>query len=140
MIQSSIRLLAPGPAAATAADPLGVGLDVDAGVPWYLQSHDGGKPQITLDELRGEGPIVRRMVRGFYLALDKEMKHENGTKWWKNTEGFVAPFDRVYVNDRVTSFHGVWMNESGMPGPAQTCPTNPPDGPSSAAFHSALRD
>lgn len=122
-VQSSVR--GPAIALATPTDPLGIGTDpVDAGIPWYLREHDGGKPQVTLDELRGEGPIVRRMVRGFYLALDKQEKVENGTKWWKNTEGFVVPFDRVFVNDSISRFHGVWMNEP-MPGPALAVPVPP---------------
>jgi lipoprotein-anchoring transpeptidase ErfK/SrfK len=124
LFQSSVR--APGLTGASATDPLGAGLDPqDSGIPWYLQDHDGGKPQVTLDELRGEGPIVRRMVRGFYLALDRQMKIENGTKWWKNTEGFVVPFDRVYVNDKVTTFHGVWMADAALPGPPMAAPPPP---------------
>ena len=106
-----------GPMVGSATDPLGVGTDSDAGIPWYLRDHDGGKPQITLDELKGEGPIVRRMVRGFYLALDKQEKLDSG-KWWKNTEGYVVPFDRVFVNDKPSTFHGVWLGDSSLPGPA----------------------
>ena len=38
--------------------------------PWYLKDWDGGKPQVTLDELQGEGAIARRMVKGFAVAVD----------------------------------------------------------------------
>src|SRR5262249_44567574 len=72
------------------------------------------------------GPVVRRMVKGFYLALDTEFKDNRKLKWWKNTEGFVAPFDRVYVNHTASDFHGVWMNTTppeGLP----TAPGNPPN-------------
>ena len=128
-----------GPAAATSLDPLGAGLEAsDAGTPWYLREHDGGKPQITLDELRGEGPIVRRMVRGFYLALDKEMRFDNGSRWWKNTEGFVVPYDRVFVNDKITQFHGVWLT-GASPGPALQAPP-PPQPPSGDAGAPRLED
>ena len=113
-------------------DPLGVTaasdtFPLDASTPWYLQSFDGGKPQITLDELRGEegGPVVRRMVRGFFLALDKQEEHpENHSKWWKTTGGYVAPFERVVVQRTLTDFHGVWLQEP--PAGTPTSAGNPP--------------
>ena len=98
---------------ASTTDPLGAGFEpLDAGVPWYLRDYDGGKPTVTLDELKGEGPMSRRMVKGFYLALDKEMK-EGTAKWWKTTGGLLAPFDKIYVNKTGPSeFHGVWLAEA----------------------------
>ena len=45
-------------------DPLGLADPQDAGTPWYLRDFDGGKPQITLDELKEEG--------GPMLAADGE--------------------------------------------------------------------
>jgi lipoprotein-anchoring transpeptidase ErfK/SrfK len=77
-------------------------------VPWYLRSHDGGKPQVTLDELKGEGPVARRMVRGFYLSLDREFKSGNG-RWWKTVGGLATPFERVALYKPATSFHGMWL-------------------------------
>src|ERR1019366_1845733 len=45
----------PPPAATIASsttDPMGLGVDdLDAGTPWYLRDWDGGKPQVTLDDL-----------------------------------------------------------------------------------------
>ncbi|WP_394820562.1 L,D-transpeptidase [Pendulispora albinea] len=109
-------------------DPFGVGVDtVDASTPWYLQKFDGGKPQITLDELRGEegGPVVRRMVRGFFLALDKQEEHpENHSKWWKTTGGLYAPVERIVVQRLLTEFHGVWLQDP-LPG-VPTISGNPP--------------
>ena len=91
-------------------------IDDDAGTPWYLRDWDGGKPQVTLDDLRGDdgGPIVRRMVKGFYVALDRdiEVKH---VKWWKSTAGLLAPFDRMFVAKPPTDFHGVWLNTDAPP-------------------------
>ena len=79
--------------AATNVATLGVSFGVDpddAGTPWYLKDWDGGKPLITLDELREDGgPIVRRMVKGFYLALDTDIE-VNKHKWWKSTAGYLA--------------------------------------------------
>ena len=92
------------------ADPFGLGTDaLDAGVPWYLREHDGGKPQVTLDELRGEGPVSRRMVKGFFVALDKEMT-ASGAKWWKTTGGLLAPHGRIYVHKTASEFHGLWLD------------------------------
>lgn len=96
------------PGAAT--DPL------DAGVPWYLRDYDGGKPQVTLDELRGEGPVSRRMVKGFYLALDSDFT-SNGAKWWRTTGGLLAPFERIFVNKNISEFHGIWLNGDETPQP-----------------------
>jgi len=118
-------------AGSTPSDPfsVGVGTDgADAGVPWYLQSFDGGKPQITLDELKGDegGPVVRRMVRGFFLALDREEEHpENHSKWWRTTGGNYAPFERVVVQRPLTDFHGVWLGKA--PAGVPTVAGNPPN-------------
>ncbi len=87
-----------------------------ADAPWYLRDLDGGKPQVTLDDLKGEGPIERRMVKGFYLALDKALELNGGAtgttkeKWWQTTRGFVAPYSRIYVQPELTDFHGVWLS------------------------------
>ncbi len=99
----------------------------DSGVPWYLRSYDGGKPQVTLDDLRGEDSnITRRMVRGFYLSLDKEEEHRK-MKWWKTTNGSFVPFDRlVTVKNPPTEFHGVWL-EGATPPDVPTVPGNPPN-------------
>lgn len=102
---------------ASESDPDGL----DGGTPWYMRDYDGGKPQVTLDDLRGEGPISRRMVKGFYLALDNDFK-ANGNRWWKTTGGLIAPFERIYVNDKISQFHGVWLD--GRPDD----PTNGSDG------------
>ena len=85
--------------------------DADGGseaIPWYLRAHDGGKPQITLEELKGEGAVARRMVRGFYLSLDREFKSET-SRWWKTVGGLAAPFERVALYKPATTFHGVWL-------------------------------
>jgi lipoprotein-anchoring transpeptidase ErfK/SrfK len=106
-----------------AADPFGVSSDaLDAGTPWYLRQHDGGKPSVTLDDLRGEGPVSRRMVKGFFISIDSEMK-ANNAKWWKTTGGLIAPQDRVRPHTAVSEFHGVWLDEQGLPiGDAEGAP------------------
>lgn len=95
------------------SDPL------DAGVPWYLREYDGGKPQVTLDDLRGEGPVARRMVKGFFLALDKDFSAGSG-RWWQNQGGLLAPFERVFVYKQASDFHGVWLDEAALPAQGAT--------------------
>ena len=98
-------------APAGSSDALG-GVDaLDAGVPWYLRDYDGGKPQVTLDDLKGEGPVSRRMVKGFFLALDKDFGAA-GSRWWKTTGGLLAPFERVMVYKQASDFHGIWIDEN----------------------------
>jgi lipoprotein-anchoring transpeptidase ErfK/SrfK len=106
------RSLAPTDPA-NPADPL------DAGVPWFLREYDGGKPQVTLDDLRGEGPVARRMVKGFFLALDREFSAGSG-HWWKNQGGLLAPAERVFVYKQASDFHGVWLDESALPAQGST--------------------
>jgi L,D-transpeptidase catalytic domain len=100
-------------------DPLGVlGGVEDAGTPWYLRDYDGGKPQITLDDLKEDGgPIARRMVKGFYLALDKEVDTgpNKSTKWWRSTGGLLAPYERIFLAKPLTDFHGVWLGKDPPP-------------------------
>ncbi len=87
----------------------------DAGTPWYLRDWDGGKPQITLDDLQeNSGPIIRRMVKGFYVALDTDIEVQNH-KWWKTTAGYLAPYDRMIIAKQPTDFHGVWLNTPAPP-------------------------
>jgi hypothetical protein len=102
--------------ATSPSDPLGVGMDADAGVPWYLRDYDGGKPTVTLDELREDanGPIETRMVKGFYLSLDKDDTHF-GAKWWRTQGSYYTPYDRIYVSKPMTEFHGVWLNQDPPP-------------------------
>jgi lipoprotein-anchoring transpeptidase ErfK/SrfK len=83
---------------------------VDDGKPWYMRDADGGAPQITLDELREQdGPVARRMVKGFYLSLDR-MFTSNNSSWWKTNDGLVAPADRVYVAKPRSEFKGLWLD------------------------------
>jgi hypothetical protein len=104
------------PAAATivAVDPAtGLPLPDDAGVPWYLRDFDGGKPDVTLDDLEESDPsgvIERRMIKGFYVSLDKD-EREFGAHWWKIIDGHYVPYERIYVPQMPTSFHGIWLNQ-----------------------------
>ncbi len=82
----------------------------DDGKPWYMRDVDASAPvQITLDELREDGgPVARRMVKGFYLSLDR-MFSSNNSSWWRTNDGLVAPADRVYVAKPRSEFKGLWL-------------------------------
>jgi hypothetical protein len=75
-----------------------------------MRDYDGGKPTVTLDELKGEGSVARRMVKGFFLALDKDIG-VGGGRWWKTTGGLLAPFERIFVYNKASDFHGIWLDQ-----------------------------
>ncbi len=81
--------------------------------PWFLKDHNGQRPQVTIDELRGESQLIeQRMVRGFYLGLDKEVSAFSG-RMWRTTRGMFVPRDHVLVHKPKTEFEGVWMSKEG---------------------------
>ena len=87
----------------------------DPNAPWYLKDHHGQRPQVKIEDIRTNeqgGLVVVRMVRGFYLALDKDLSTASG-KFWRNTAGFLAPADHVLVHKPVTEFEGVRIGAEG---------------------------
>ncbi len=86
----------------------------DGGVPWYLQDHKGARPDVTLDDLRGNGLVTLRMVRGFYLALDGESHvHHGGGKLWRTTNNAYVPQEFILPHKAVTDFQGVDFRQPG---------------------------
>lgn len=87
----------------------------DGETPWYLKDHKGQRPQVTIDDIRTNeqgGLVVVRMVRGFYLALDKSLSTPSG-KFWRNTAGYFAPADHILVHKSTTEFEGVRLGAEG---------------------------
>jgi hypothetical protein len=83
--------------------------------PWYLRDHGGQKPVVSFDDLKGESGLVElRMVRGFYLALDKKVSAFAG-KFWRTTRGQFVPADHVLVHKPKTEFEGVWVGRDEEP-------------------------
>jgi hypothetical protein len=83
----------------------------DSDTAWYL-AHKG-RSQISMDDLKGETSlIVQRMVKGFYLALDKEVHAFAGT-FWRTMRGMFVAKDHVLVHDPKVEFEGVWLNAPG---------------------------
>lgn len=96
--------------------------------PWYLQSYDGGaKPKVTLDDLRGDegSPVLKRMVRGFFLSLDRPFT-SNGSRWYRTTQAVIAPADRVMLWKQPTDYHGLWNEGSDPVSYAKVLVGNPP--------------
>jgi len=103
-------------AAPEAVPPLSAAVDLDAGVPesaelspdevsalnetampWWQQG-DASVHNVTLDELaaEGDGILIKRMVAGFYVAIDSTFRW-NGRTWYKTTKGMIAPADRFWI-------------------------------------------
>lgn len=103
----------------TPKDDKGLALPVSAeGAPegaWYAKRYNGARPQLSLDDLKGESGLVpMRMVRGFYLALDKKVSAFSGP-FWRTTGGFLAPRDHILVHKPTTEFEGVWVGHDDEP-------------------------
>jgi len=94
----------PAPSASASAPPP----MPDASVPWFMRERDGGRPSVTLDDLHGRGVLVRRMMRGFYLALDRDFRAAHA-RWWRTTAGFAVPYERVGLQPAASDFHGSWI-------------------------------
>ena len=88
---------------------------------WYLQPHTGEKPKLSLDDLRKteRGDLIeRRMVKGFYLALDitlsvRPTRKQAPMKFWRTTRGLITPFEHILVHDAKVDLKGVWLDGRG---------------------------
>jgi hypothetical protein len=112
---------------AGAADPPAVGENAGSEKPdapwWQKEAADAGPPAVTLEDLQeSDGPIARRMVKGFFLSLDHQFG-SSGSMWWKTMAGLVAPADRIYVTKAVTEFHGVWLGKESASFATKTLPS-----------------
>jgi hypothetical protein len=85
-----------------------------AEVPWYLKEKPD-RGNVTLDDLKGESGLVeQRMVRGFYLALDEQVRAFAG-KFWRTTRGDYVPVEDVLKHESKTEFEGVWVGHDDEP-------------------------
>jgi hypothetical protein len=75
-----------------------------------FKHHDGGRPH--LKDLKGRGVLVRKLARGFTIALDRDFKAA-GTRWWRTTFGFAVPYDRIVVQGGVARHTGNWFTGEG---------------------------
>jgi hypothetical protein len=64
--------------------------------PWW-QKEKGQELNVKLSDLEeSDGMLARRMVKGFFIAIDRTFGW-NDRLWYKNTTGFVAPADRMII-------------------------------------------
>lgn len=75
---------------------------------------DASREKPKLRDLKGRGVLVRKMSRGFLVALDRDFKAA-GTKWWRTSFGFAVPFDKIVVQERAVSKHvGNWFDAAPL--------------------------
>ena len=63
---------------------------------------------IKLGSLKGRGVLARKMMKGFYVALDREFTAAKA-KWWRTAEGFAIPYERIALQAGSPDFHGSWV-------------------------------
>ncbi len=65
--------------------------------PWWQT--DEKKPTVSLSDLEkdAEGNLSKRMVKGFYVAVDKTLAWNDRT-FYRTTSGLLTPTDRMWMN------------------------------------------
>lgn len=63
---------------------------------------------IKLDSLKGRGVLARKMMKGFYVALDHDFTAAKA-HWWRTAEGFAIPYERMMMQGWSPGFHGGWI-------------------------------
>jgi hypothetical protein len=63
---------------------------------------------VTLEELHGRGVLVRKLARGFILALDRDFRAADA-QWWRTTGGFAVPHERILAVTPAAESHGGWL-------------------------------
>jgi hypothetical protein len=92
-------------------------------VPAYLEHTGSEKPSVSFDDLKGESSLVAmRMLKGFYLSLDRKIETPSGV-FWHTMSGFMAPKDHLIVHAPKTEFEGVVLD-----GPPDAAPDGGADG------------
>lgn len=101
---------------AAAEQPPPANPEVDAGAPpekpwWQRDDADDHLHKVKLTQLADEADevIAQRMVKGFYVAIDRVFKW-NDRSWYKTTRGLVAPADRFWMTD-ASEFSGVALDK-----------------------------
>jgi hypothetical protein len=72
-------------------------------------------PAVTLSSLKGRGVLARKMMKGFFVALDRDFTAAKA-HWWRTAEGFAIPYERIALQSWSPDFHGSWVS---VPDPAR---------------------
>jgi hypothetical protein len=79
-------------------------------VPSYLRDNSVAKPTLGFDELKGESAlVVQRMLKGFYLSIDRKIDGQSGP-FWRTAQGMFAPKDHVILHEPKKEFEGVRLD------------------------------
>jgi hypothetical protein len=76
----------------------GAGPDPNPDKPWWQREDSKDRlHELKLQELESDADdvLAKRMVAGFYVAVDKTFRWNNRS-WYKTTKGLVAPSDRFW--------------------------------------------
>jgi hypothetical protein len=79
--------------------------------PWWQREDSKDRlHELKLEQLESDadGVLAKRMVSGFYVAVDKTFRWNN-RGWYKTTKGLVAPSDRFWQTSG-PKFKGVELN------------------------------
>lgn len=63
---------------------------------------------VKLESLKGRGVLARKMMKGFYVALDHDFTAAKA-HWWRTAEGFAIPYERMAMQGWAPGFHGGWI-------------------------------
>jgi lipoprotein-anchoring transpeptidase ErfK/SrfK len=88
---------------------------------------------VKLGDLKGRGVLVRRMMKGFYVALDRAFNAAHA-RWWRTAEGFAIPYERIALQAWSPGFHGSWVKSAD---PATLDGGDVPEGNGGAALVSS---
>lgn len=79
-------------------DDAGAPEEEEPAKPWWQQNEPGKPINVKLSDLEADadGTVAKRMVKGFFVAVDKTFGWNNRA-WYKTTAGLVAPADRMYI-------------------------------------------
>lgn len=96
--------------AGSAREAIDGGAPEEKVVPWW-QDEEAKLNEVTLERLgeEADGVISKRMVKGFYVAVDRTFQW-SGRTWYKTTRGLVAPADRLSQTTG-SDFKGVELKE-----------------------------
>ena len=83
--------------------------DTDELAWWQRKEAPLNEVRLAELELESDGVLGRRMVRGFYIAVDTEFEWSS-RHWYKTTKGMIAPKDR-FVAVEAPDFTGVELDD-----------------------------
>jgi hypothetical protein len=95
-------------------NPYGTAVDPPPDKPAKRGGRDAGARDsgvVKLGELKGRGVLARKMMRGFYVALDRDFSAAKA-RWWRTSEGFAVPFERIALQSWSPRFHGSWVTRA----------------------------